>query len=424
MIGFIIDLVQEIGERLGSGFIRAARRLPLRLRIFLLFALLVLTSIVFYPEPLKAGATYCRQLAMAAGNRTAIPLRGADRQKIDSLIRHLGELLYSAYGKQFEREQGSVAIFGPWDTAQVATALSGLNLPNRKPIDSSKVVQFLNQKRSSDCGRKDLLCWMEGPADGGSRANVGASAWVIYAKARLGVPAESGELRFLLSQQHSKEDSWSMLPCREPEAGSSYATAWSIMALGEQVRRGLVEEPLLSEIQNSMRAGLSWLEINQAPGGLWRTYPKKASELSISNSGLITHVLHHFESEPLPGVESRWMEALSGTRVPAYKAETFNSWICQETNIQRDYTRYIVLPWELIATVDAYPQGSVMERMRAIRLIESVASNKEEILSEIKQEYFMAAELLIALRHLRESFLEAEPSEVWEGAQPAARADA
>jgi hypothetical protein len=425
MMGFILDLLLELGERLGSGLIKLLRGVPLKARIFILTILLIAAAFMLYPDLFRATSTLCSQWVMASFNKAAIPLRGEGRQELDSQIRNLGELLYSGYySKRIERLDEKAVPPGPWVPAQVAVALSGLNLPNRKPINPSKIVSLLDKTRSSDCGIEDSYCWKEGPSDDARRANVGVSAWVIYAKAHLGASAKPEEIRFLLSMQNKDDDSWPMLPCKGgPTSGSTYATAWAIMALGEQGRRGLIEEPMLAEVNDSIRAGLFWLESQKrAENGLWWSYPSKGwpGEISISNSGLAVHVIHEFEHEPLQEVEQKWMANLKGRRAYAYGAETFNSWVCSGKDVQRDFTRYMILPWELIATVDSYSQGNIAERARAIKLVESIILEKEKLQEEIKQEYFVAAEILIALRHLRESYLASEPA----GApNPIAKAD-
>jgi hypothetical protein len=414
MMGLILDILLELGERLGSGSIKLLKRVPLKARVATLMAILVAAFFMFYPDLFRATSLRCSQWAMASFNKSAMPLRGEGRQELDSLIRNLGELLYSGYySKRLEVRDESAEPPGPWVAAQVAVALSGLNLPNRKPINPENVVFWLNRTRSDDCGVENSYCWKEGLNDDARRASVGVSAWVIYAKAHLGAAAEPQEIKFLLSMQNRNDDSWPMLPCRGPNSGSTYATAWAMMALGEQSRRGLIEEPMLARVNDSMRAGLFWLESQKRPeNGLWWSYPGKGwpGEISVSNSGLTVHVIHEYEHEPLQEVEQKWMEGLSGRRAYAYGAETFNSWVCSEENLQRDFTRYMVLPWQLVATVDSYSRGNIAERARAIKLVESIVLEREKLQEEIKQEYFVAAEILIALRHLRESYLAADPA--------------
>lgn len=417
MMGVILDLLNELGSRLGRGLVRRLRTLSSRAKTVLGVAALFLMVGIRYPDLLLNIAIQCRRWVMVSVDRSSIPLRGQDRQRIDALIQHLGELIYTAYTKQFESSpERTVQIFGPWDAAQMAVALSGLNLPNRAPINRERILSYFQETRSSQCGPAGGYCWRESErVDGEERAHVAVSSWVMFAKARLGVAAEPLELKFLLLQQHPVAGSWPIFPCKETTAGSVYSTSWALMALGEQVRRGLIQEPWLSDVRNSMRSGLSWLESRQSEKGLWRSYPEKSwsNEISISNSGLALHVLHSFETERFKGVERTWMRELSGERPPAYKAETFNSWVCGGDNFEREYTRYLVLPWEFVATVDAYSNGDIPDQARALELIEKTARADEEISGEIKQEYFLGAELLIALRHLRESFLAAEPGDIW-----------
>jgi hypothetical protein len=380
------------GASASSGKRRLSGRLAVKLFMLALFIafLCVIGGVSNFP----------RRLAKATFNKTELPLSASETKRLDSLIGLLGEMLYQRYWQSIQQD-GS--FIDGWEGAQILVALNGLSLPH--PIDYRRVAYFFRKTRSDDCH-----CWKERPWDAKGRSHIGSTAWVIYAKARLGIPAESEELRFLLSNQNPEEGAWPMFPCRENDSDSTYASAWALLALGEQARRGLVKEPLLTEIRNSTRSGLTWLEEHRMQDGFWRSYPGLAwsAEASLSNSGLAIYVLHHLQSKLTRDIDNdidhRWMSTLSARPEPVYAWEAFNGFLCEKENSQSESVHYLVVPWKLVATVEAYPQGNLMGRERAIDFAESLIS-KENLLAETKSQGWVAAELLIALRHMRAHYL-------------------
>lgn len=349
----------------------------------------------------KQARGFLRRLALAASHRTELRVGEAQSRRLDTLINGIGDTLYDRYDQMIKPD----VQMNAWEGAQVVVALNGLKLPNRSPINPEKVLEFFSKTKGEDCH-----CWKVNPWESAPKIHIGSTAWVVLAKAQLGIPAEPDELRFLLANQIREDGAWSMFPCQEVQSGSTYATSWTILALGQQVDRGLLQEPLLTEIRHAINAGVTWLYRTRLKDGLWKSYPllSWSDQTSISNSGLAIHALHRLQPDSIQQIGSdfdhQWISRLSPLPEPAYLYETFNGRVCRTENPQDETVRYLVLPWKLVATIDAYPQGNILEREVAIRFIESVASNKD-ILSETKYEYWVQAELLIALRHIRFRYL-------------------
>lgn len=417
MTGFLLEILHEIGGILASKVLPRLRKLSTRARLLILLAVVAVVLQVFWPEIPQGAVTGTRRVAMAALDGDALPLRGVDRQRLDRLIYRFGDFLHSGYSKQFDGDTTRVRIFQAWDTAQVAVALNGLNLPGRASIEAPKILAYLQSTRSADCS-----CWKERQGEDPGRAHVGATAWVLYAKAQLGISAEEAEIRFLLDQQHARANSWSMFPCVEPDSGSTYATAWAVLALGEQTRRKLLPEHLSRQVGAAVRSGLSWLEAQEKPNGLWASYPRlnHPEDISYSNSGFATFVLNQLELYPSAERRRSWMRHVPAALPKTFAAESYNSWVCQDNNSQREAVRYLLVPWILVASAEAYGDGSLLQRARVVRLVEDLVAREDDLISEVGQEYFLAAEVVIALRHIRESLLQSRPSEA---AQPNALAD-
>lgn len=60
------------------------------------------------------------------------------------------------------------------------------------------------------------------------------------------------------------------------------------------------------------------------------------------------------------------------------------------------------MPWTIIATVDAYPDGSVLERARAISFARKVSESLPDLINPVMTGMpWAAAELAIGLRYLK-----------------------
>jgi hypothetical protein len=116
----------------------------------------------------------------------------------------------------------------------------------------------------------------------------------------------------------------------------------------------------------------------------------------------VLHVLHRTPGPlPLAG-DQNWMLNLP-RELPDPK-DTFSSGqtvVNSERAWFNDPTHHFAYPWVIIATVDAYPQGSWRRRAQASRLLHQIPEKREDISTGLRDMPWLAAETLIALRHLR-----------------------
>ena len=106
---------------------------------------------------------------------------------------------------------------------------------------------------------QDVACWQDNSSLGNPR-NIPKTSWIIFTFAEIDIPATDTEIRFLLDQQHL-DGSWSFFQITDDSPYSStYATAWAVLALNNQLSKNLISDPLLSnKVSKAINTGASWL---------------------------------------------------------------------------------------------------------------------------------------------------------------------
>jgi hypothetical protein len=143
---------------------------------------------------------------------------------------------------------------------------------------------------------------------------------------------------------------------------------------------------------------------------LWNDYPRDTTyarlSLSLSLSGLALHTLNLIHRST-PAINRRWIRNLEKSQAAKtnityrersdlfYKLGNYG-----EADF-RDVTRHLVIPWQIIATVDIYKDLSFMERTKANIWLDTVLEglNSDDIRH---QERFIRAEIYIGLRYLQD----------------------
>jgi len=124
------------------------------------------------------------------------------------------------------------------------------------------------------------------------------------------------------------------------------------------------------------------------------------------------HVLHRLGAST-PDIDREWMRNLPselpeataadanpyGVTLLAPKDAAGNQSLAPS---KRDGVRQLALPWTVIATVDAYPNGGVLDRAKALRLIQELCESLSQVAKPVMSGIpFAAAELEISLRYLK-----------------------
>jgi hypothetical protein len=266
-----------------------------------------------------------------------------------------------------------------------------------KEADGKTVAALLNRMRSPDCG-----CWKLGhhePFPDSASLN-----WVAFALAKVGQKLPSPDLAIILNNQH---DGWwpAFNSATDNQANAStYATAWSVLALNEQMRLG-IEEPQLSEVQARINRAKSWLLNTKISGkARWLDYPNAvgaSGKETIGISGLVVHVLHRLGADTR-SIDAEWMRDLPADIPRPGDFDADPLFVEVPNGSVQDNARQLRLAWTIIATVDAYQNGALGDQARANKWFRQVTSQIGPQVGTLMSSNlsWAACELTIALRYL------------------------
>lgn len=359
----------------------------------LTFLALGLVSYVVHQYPrelysLGERAYFASEL-ITRSNNDGIPLSRTARQNLAQLI----TTLRAEQSAEFNRrdlgiEKGYVA----WTIAQIAVSYG--NVP---PVDPASVRQFFEKTMDDDCG-----CWRETPQ---RQPHTGATGWTVYAMSTLGIPAPSRAVSFLLSLQ-GPEGWWGLHPTKpEPGSASTYATAWATLALCTQMplqqKSGSSDDT--GRIKAAVDKALAWLMQSEIQDtARWYDYPANGAKMnSASISGLVLHVLAKCgATSQLERQHRKWLDGMPAAIASASTAEVSNVMVTLASGgLDFDRTRNYVLQWTMIATVDAYASGSLLQKAAARQWLERILT-PALVSDEVRKQTWVGAELLLALSNL------------------------
>jgi hypothetical protein len=355
---------------------------------------LVLCSIVsaglLWKTALSMDWSLVREMSVAWRHRGVLQLRASEVTKVEHAIStdlspYLAAELRNAYSTPDK--------YTAWTVSQMTVALLG-----GKEADEKTVPALLDRMRYANCH-----CWKVVSSE--PVQDMASLNWVAFALAKLGQKLPSTDIAIILSNQH---DGWwpAFSSATDDQANAStYATAWSVLALNEQMRLG-IEEPQLSEVQGMIDRGKGWLLNTKMSGkARWLDYPNAVGTLgkeTIGISGLVVHVLHRLGADTRD-IDAEWMRDLpveipkpgDWDANPVFVAMPNTTWV-------QDNARQLRLPWTIIATVDAYQNGALSDQGRANKwfrqLTNQIGPQVRTLMSSNLS--WAAAELTIALRYL------------------------
>jgi hypothetical protein len=282
--------------------------------------------------------------------------------------------------------------YSKWVAAQMTVSLQG-----KEAFDVQDMAQWLNY------GTENCDCWRGNDTD--KYGHLGATGWIMLAFARMTVRPTEKEVEFVLSNQH-RPGWWAAYPSTDdPVNASTFPTAYCTWALAELLRRDLISARQKQRVAESVRKGRNWLVENSVPGkpGRWKDYPNGGyGTESVGASGLVLHVLHRTPG-PSPTFNDRdWMSNLP-RELPQPREEVSSGQSVRliDGTWREDATHHFAFPWLVIATVDAYGEGTLSQKAEAARLFHQIAEKNQVIVRETKDMPWLSAETLIALRYLR-----------------------
>ncbi len=367
-------------------------KMPWIYRAAILLALLSLFALFEYRDQIPAKVGLASQtLRVSWGPRNRVPLSGADIGLLKASIARLTSQL----DPRLTNLNPSIAE--AWTVAQVLVAVHGVG-----KTDLAPAVHYIESQEDRTCS-----CWGQ-ISDVKIHPHLAVTAWVLIAFAKLKPRAPNSEVQFFLDNQF-RDGSWPIFEGATLEEASTYATSLVVLALYEQLNAGLVAKELESKVRASMERGRAWLMSHHRDDlpARWTDYPLAVHNPlprlnSLGLSGQVLHVLHRTDQAGLADIERAWIRSLPKALPKSTDQDASNRFIENAKGSQFvDSSRYFVLPWSIVATVDAYPSGTTTERARALDWLErSVAALEQAEHLALQSGDYNAAELLIALKYL------------------------
>lgn len=389
----MFDYLRKFYDRLVSSVLDPVAEWVLALSWAKRCMILLFISIGFVawrnPAPVKDAASFLTHaLRVARAGSTGIPLTTGLSQHTSSIRARL-----LATNSNDVNLVSSGGITG-WSSAQILMAISR---PGKATIDEERLIRYIRATRLPGCN-----CWPELNGDDERHAWTFVSGWVMAALARKQVPASAGELAFLLDQQNP-DGSWSSIPQQNLSAYASvYTTAWAVIGLLAQAEAGLLpDQETASSARASAKRGAAWLLNNRLSNARWKSYPNlQSSSISESISGVAMHALHLAVPEQMEEIDKTWLNSLQDSPVPASTAEKNYVEIKRGGTLYIDHFEQLTMPWMLIATVDAYVHGTLLQKTRALAWVEGTLSHESVANADLQPDNWWRAELLIALNYL------------------------
>ena len=277
-----------------------------------------------------------------------------------------------------------------WSASQNVVASRG------KHLDNKAVVAFIRSLTAPNCA-----CWVELPEEKDAPHITFISGWVMTALATLDTPVTDDELQFALHSQ-SDDGSWHTFTVSDqPQEGSTYSTAWLVIGLSEQKRKSFIGAGEAQAVDGALTRAVAWLLSHRSGGARWKNYPDMTtSQESESISGLALHALHLAAPNRAASLDADWIGTLPERLITAPEGEN-NYVVLAGANARAiDHFVQFKLPWMLIATVDAYPQGDLVHRVRAMEWLEKSLNQPTIQGADAESTDWWRAELLYSLHYI------------------------
>lgn len=352
---------------------------------------------IFGFDRLSYGLSLAQAMPAAWNNSEEIPVSSAARARLDSSIASLAGLIRSRAAEVATRPELTA-----WALAQMWAALH--DLPS-KGIDGPSLRTLVTATRDPGCN-----CWRE-TAD--KLPHTLASAWVLYSLGMYDQAARPEEIDWFLKRQ-SPQGWWSMFPATpSPGNASTAATAWSVLALHEQLAHKLVSPSQAAEVSAAIDRGAAWLAANAIPGqARWTEYPPdqtfERGKEYLAVSALAIHVLRSVTGTTK--FDGLWLKELPRNSPLPGQDELAKGYVFFGTNqMTIDETRHYLYPWMLRTTIDAYHQGTVMERSHALVWLQDALVHAP-MAEDLYKEIWTTAEVLYSLQHAKSALHPSKPA--------------
>jgi|GEM_PF-6635948 len=292
----------------------------------------------------------------------------------------------------------------PWGLAQAILALTDVNSPN-----SNDVELQLRKVKAIDCS-----CWKEwiNQREHTFPKHIPASAWAILALAYNQVRPHRSEVDFILKTQNISAGGgwWPVFPSNNNEFASTFATAWSIIALNKLIGDNLLDKDQEDKAVSALKSGQSWLISNREhEKGRWFDYPSsKSGQISLSLSGLAIYSLHQsakLVNLDVINLDKEWVANLPENIPNAGSCEIPYIWVKGFDGLNQDTFCQLTVPWLIIGTAAIYENVTPLEKLTINSWVDRVILESKITFSDNIAEHWKRAEIIIALRALLGTFI-------------------
>jgi AAA ATPase domain len=345
---------------------------------------------------LSYGMAFVRTLPAVWNDSQRIPVSAAAVANLQTSIDSLGGFLHGVL-----REVAGRPELNTWAVAQLSLALHELpaaphELASAPTISGQQLRAIMSENRDVSC-----QCWRETED---KLPHSMASAWVIYSLAQYDQRASPGEIDAILDRQ-ARNGWWAMFPATGDERNASTsATAWTTLALHHQSKKNLISPEQRARVEAAIKNASAWLIGRALPDeARWTEYPpdqifERGYEY-LAVSALVIHVLRTVAGSAQ--FDSLWLDQLPQAVPSPLQSEMAKGYVFRsKTQFTLDDVRHYRFPWMLTTTVDAYANGTAVQKARAALWIEE-AFRKPLTPSDMHNEHWTIAETLFALRHVR-----------------------
>ena len=341
------------------------------------------------------GVSFVRALPAVWNDSQRIPISPAAVGNLKTSIDSLGGFLHGVL-----REVAARPELNSWAVAQLSLALHELGpspqLAAGPPISAQQLRAIMSETRDASC-----QCWRETED---KLPHSMASAWVIYSLAQYDQRAAPAEIDAILNRQGAN-GWWAMFPSTDDERNASTsATAWTALALHHQLKKDLIAPEQRWQVDRAVKSAAAWLIERALPDeARWTEYPPdqthERSYEYLAVSALVIHVVRTVTGASR--FDALWLEQLPQAVPTPLQSEQAKGYVFRsKTQFTLDDVRHYRFPWMLTTTVDAYANGSVVQKARAALWIEE-ALRRPLTPADMRNEHWTIAETLLALRHVR-----------------------
>ena len=280
----------------------------------------------------------------------------------------------------------------PWVFSQMVTAMD-------KDLEAAMIEKYI--RYSSPKLKRSSCCWAESSRVYSYKEYKGNS-WIVSTINSLNLKDSFPcDLDSFIWHTHLDNGAWSTLSVRKSDTkySSTYATCHALRALHNSKKDGRNIKHM-SEILDAIEGGEVWLKSHMADTAksLWADYPvNREGFISSSLSGLAIHTLNVL-GVATPQMNKNWLSSLTSQSAAGIDRKEENNYFFIGKEKYED-VRHVIIPWQIIATVDAYKHGSFKQKFKACKWLDDVIANIDD--KQIKDiDMYAKAEILIALRVL------------------------